>query len=159
MKWVQFIDSGGHQQNHDILPLFVQNSGASIFVFKLSEKLSEHSMIEYYADGKRLGKPYQSPLSHVEILKQCIGAMCSQDAQLEEKRVVREEEKEEEVEEDRVRSPLIIVVGTHSDEAGKCKDETIEEKDRQLLGLLKDNSPFFLQGRADDKGDICCEWP
>ena len=148
MKWVQFIDSGGHQQYHDILPLFVQNSGASIFVFKLSEKLSEHPIIEYYVDGKRLGKPYQSPLSHVEILKQCISAMCSQDAQLEEERVEREEE---EVEEDRVRRPLIMVVGTHSDEAGKCTDETIEDKDRQLLGLLKDNPPLLYKGEQMTK--------
>ena len=147
MEWIQFIDSGGQLQYHDILPLFVQNSGASIFVFKLSEKLSEHPMIECYFDGKPVGKPYQSPLSHVEILKQCIGAMCSQDTQLEKERV----EREEEVEEQRVRRSPIIIVGTHSDKAGECKDETIEDKDRQLLGLLKDNSPLFYKGEQMTK--------
>ena len=31
-KWIQFIDSGGQFQYHDILPLFIQNPGVTIFV-------------------------------------------------------------------------------------------------------------------------------
>ena len=59
MKWIQFIDSGGQLQYHDILPLFVQNPGVAIFVLNLSEKLSHQPAIEYYgADGKPVGKAY-----------------------------------------------------------------------------------------------------
>ena len=147
MKWIQFIDSGGQLQYHDILPLFVPNTGVSIFVFKLSEELSEHPMIEYYVDGKPVGKPYQSPLSHEQILMQCIGAMCSQDAQL---GTEREEEKDEEIEEERERSTQIIIVGTHSDKAGDCT-EPIEDKEKRLNGLLRDNCPLFHCGEQMTK--------
>ena len=128
MKWIQFIDSGGQLQYHDILPLFVQNNGVAIFVLKLSEKLSDHPTIEYYgADGNPVGRPYRSSLSHKEILQKCIGAMhlqdaakCSSDPR-----------------------PQIIVVGTHPDDADKCV-ESIIEKNEQLKALLDPDSIHVL---------------
>ena len=115
VKWIQFIDSGGQLQYHDILPLFIQNPMVTIFVLKLSEELSHHPTIEYYgADGKPVGKSYRSSLSHKQILQHCLGAIHSQDAH-----------------------PLIIVVGTHRDALrGKFWKESIEEKNKQLKALL-----------------------
>eukprot|EP00731_Ephydatia_muelleri_P012576 Em0006g1470a len=113
VKWIQFIDSGGQLQYHDILPLFIQNPGVAIFVLNLSEKLSHQPAIEYYgADGKPVGKAYQSSLSHQQILQHCLGAMCSQDVH-----------------------PLIITMGTHRDAADRCS-ESINEKNQQLMKLL-----------------------
>ena len=113
MKWIQFIDSGGQLQYHDIFPLFIQNPGVAIFVLNLSEELSHHSAIEYYgADGKPVSRPYQSSLSHEQILQHCLGAIRSQDAR-----------------------PLIITVGTHRDAADKCS-ESINEKNLKLKALL-----------------------
>ena len=113
MKWVQFIDSGGQLQYHDILPLFIQNPGVTVFTLDLSEELSHHPSTEYYgADGKPVGKPYRSSLSHKQILQHCLGAVHSQDAH-----------------------PLIVVVGTHRDSADKCS-ESINEKNQQLNALL-----------------------
>ena len=113
VKWIQFIDSGGQLQYHDILPLFIQDSMVTIFVLKLSEELSHHPTIEYYgADGKPVGKPYQSSLSHKQILQHCLGAIHSQDAH-----------------------PLIIIVGTHRDTKDSCA-ESIQEKNHQLKALL-----------------------
>ena len=44
-----------------------------LFVFKLTEGLDEKPMIEYYdKDGKRIGDPYQSYLTHREILEHCL---------------------------------------------------------------------------------------
>ena len=118
VKWIQFIDSGGQLQYHDILPLFIQDPMVTIFVLKLSEELSHHPTIEYYgADGKPVGKPYGSSLSHKQILQHCLGAIHSQDAH-----------------------PLIIVVGTHRDTKDSCA-ETIQEKNQQLKALL-DSTPF-----------------
>ena len=118
MKWIQFIDSGGQLQYHDILPLFIQDPMVTIFVLKLSEELSHHPTIEYYgADGKPVGKPYRSSLSHKQILQHCLGAIHSQDAH-----------------------PLIIVMGTHRDTKDSCA-ETIQEKNQQLQALL-DFAPF-----------------
>ena len=113
VKWIQFIDSGGQLQYHDILPLFIQDPMVTIFVLKLSEELSHHPTIEYYgADGKRVGKPYRSSLSHKQILQHCLGAIHSQDAH-----------------------PLIIIIGTHRDAKDSCA-ETIQEKSQQLQELL-----------------------
>ena len=118
VKWIQFIDSGGQLQYHDILPLFIQDPMVTIFVLKLSEELSHHPTIEYFgADGKPVGKPYRSSLSHKQILQHCLGAIHSQDAH-----------------------PLIIVVGTHRDAKDSCA-ETIQEKNQQLQALL-DSAPF-----------------
>ena len=113
MKWIQFIDSGGQLQYHDILPLFIQNPGVTAFVLDLSEELSHHPSTEYYgADGKPVGKPYQSALSHKQILQHCLGSIHSQGAR-----------------------PLIVVGGTHRDSADKCS-ESISEKNQQLEALL-----------------------
>ena len=85
----------------------------TIFVPKLSEELSHHPTIEYYgADGKPVGKPYRSSLSHKQILQHCLGAIHSQDAH-----------------------PLIIIIGTHRDAKDSCA-ETIQEKNQQLQALL-----------------------
>ena len=115
VKWIQFIDSGGQLQYHDILPLFIQDPMVTIFVLKLSEELSHHPTIEYYgADGKPVGKPYRSSLSHKQILQHCLGAIHSQDAH-----------------------PLIIIIGTHRDALRwRFWKESIEEKNQQLHALL-----------------------
>ena len=113
MKLFHFIDSGGHFQYHDILPLFVQKPAVALFVLNLSEELSHQPTIEYYgADGKLVSRPYRSSLSHKQILQHCLGAMCSQDAQ-----------------------PLIITVGTHRDAADRCS-ESIIQKNQKLKALL-----------------------
>ena len=63
VKWIQFIDSGGQLQYHDILPLFIQNPGVTVFVLNLSEELSHQPTIEYYgADGRPVSRPYQSQI-------------------------------------------------------------------------------------------------
>ena len=113
MKWIQFTDSGGQLQYHDILPLFIQKPAVAIFAFNLSEELSHQPTIEYYGvDGKPVSRPYQSSLSHKQILQHCLGAMCSQDAR-----------------------PLIVTVGTHRDAADRCS-ESIKDKNQQVMELL-----------------------
>ena len=130
VKWIQFIDSGGQLQYHDILPLFIQDPMVTIFVLKLSEELSHHPTIEYYgADVKPVGKPYRSSLSHKQILQHCLGAIHSQDAH-----------------------PLIIVVGTHRDTKDSCA-ETIQEKNQQLQALL-DSTHFKLLFAGDRMDEL-----
>ena len=114
VNWIQFIDSGGQLQYHDILPLFIQNPGVAVFVLNLSEELSHHPTIEYYGpDGKPLSRSHQSSFSHEQILQHCLKATHSQDAL----------------------KPLIIIVGTHRDVAGRCS-ESIKEKNQKLKALL-----------------------
>lgn len=119
VKWIQFIDSGGQSEYHEILPLFVQNTSVTVFVLNLSETLSHYPTIEYYgSDGKPIGKAYQSPLSHEQILHRCLGAIYSQDKDS---------------------KPMIITVGTHRDTEHTCS-ESIEEKNRKLDLLFDPNN-------------------
>ena len=130
VKWVQFIDSGGQLQYHDILPLFIRNPGVTVFTLDLSEELSHHPRTEYYgADGKPVGKPYRSSLSHKQILQHCLGAVHSQDA-----------------------CPLIVAVGTHRDSASKCS-ESISEKNHQLNALL-DPSKYRVLYKGERLKDV-----
>ena len=130
MKWIHFIDSGGQLQYHDILPLFVQKPAVGIFVLNLSEELSHQPTIEYYgADGKPVSRPYQSSLSHKQILQHCLGAMCSQDAR-----------------------PLIITVGTHRDAADRCS-ESIKEKSQKLKALL-DADSFHIMYNGEELEEV-----
>ena len=129
-KLIQFIDSGGQLQYHDILPLFIQNPVVTIFVLNLSEELSHHPSIEYYgADGTPVGKPYQSSLSHKQILQHCLGAVRSQDVH-----------------------PLIITVGTHRDAADKCS-ESINEKNQQLKALM-DSSRVHVLYKGEELKEV-----
>ena len=84
-----------------------------MFVLKLSEELSHHPTIEYYgADSKPVVKPYQSFLTHNQILQHCLGSLHSQKPR-----------------------PLVITVGTHRDMEDKCC-EKINQKNQQLRTLV-----------------------
>ena len=116
VKLIQYIDSGGQLQYHDMLPLFIQNPRVAVFVLNLSEDLSHYPSMDYYgADGKPIGKPYKSSLSHEQILQHSLEIFRSQDVR-----------------------PLIITVGTHVDTADKCS-ESINTKDQKLLKLMDAN--------------------
>ena len=151
VKWIQFIDSGGQLQYHDILPLFIQKPGVTVFVLNLSEKLSHYPSFEYYGpDGKLVGKPYQSSLSHQQIIQGVLQHyhgtvhVCSQDAH-----------------------PLIVIVGTHRDVENQCS-ETTNDKNQQLRALLDSTNfrvlykgerlkevIFAVNGRAPQDEDRC----
>ena len=120
-KLIQYIDSGGQMQYHDILPLFIQNPHVAVFVINLSEELSHYPHSEYFgADIEPVGKPYQSSLSHEQIIQQCLENFRSKDVR-----------------------PLIIIVGTRNDIADKCS-ESIRQKDQKLLELLNSTKSNFL---------------
>ena len=119
LDFLYFLDSGGQPQFHELLPSFVPNLSTILFVLKLSEKLSQHPVIEYYQEGKSVCS-YKSPYSHEQILKHCI-------------RALQPEKKSTES----GSSPHVAVVGTHRDEESKCEGETREEKNQKILDLLE----------------------
>jgi len=73
LHWIHFIDSGGQPQFHEVLPAFIRNTTATMFVMKLSERLDEHPTIEYYdGNGQLCGKPYHYVLRNDQMLQHCI---------------------------------------------------------------------------------------
>ena len=121
IDFLYFLDSGGQPQFHELLPSFVPNLSTILFVLKLSEKLSQHPIIEFYKEGKSVCS-YQSPYSHEQILKHCIRALQPENRS---------------TEGGSFNSPHIAVVGTHRDLESLCEGETREEKNQKLLDLLR----------------------
>ena len=77
LQWIHFIDSGGQPQFHEVLPAFIRNTTATIFVMKLSERLDEHPKIKYFdKNGQLCGKPFRHALSNDQMLH---AVLCSND--------------------------------------------------------------------------------
>ena len=73
LQRIHFIDSGGQPQFHEILPAFIRNTTATIFVMKLSERLDEHPKIKYYDKNEQVcGKPFRHALSNDQMLQCCV---------------------------------------------------------------------------------------
>ena len=118
LQWIHFIDSGGQPQFHEVLPAFIRNTTATIFVMRLSERLDEHPMIEYYdINGDLCGKPYPHALRNDQMLQCCIRTLHSRPSTREGKH------------------SKTLVVGTHKDRENSCS-ESRAEKNRKLIDML-----------------------
>ena len=116
--WLHLIDSGGQPQFHDLLPTFVHHVSAAAFFIKLNEKLKDHPVIEYYSrGGVPAGKPYKSPLNHLQTVQNCLQAMQS--------RYLVTNARD---------CPELFFVGTHHDLENE--DETLKSKNDQLSHML-----------------------
>ena len=118
LQWIHFIDSGGQPQFHEVLPAFIRNTTATMFVMKLSERLDEHPTIEYYDDnGKLCGKPSRYALRNDQMLQHCIRTVLSRPSTREGK------------------CSKVVLVGTHRDLEGSSS-ESRAEKNSKLIDML-----------------------
>ena len=113
LHWIQFIDSGGQPQFHELLQAFIRNTSVVMIVLKLSESLDSFPEIAYYdrQTGQLCGNTYTSSLRNDKIIQRCIRTL-SKDKQ-----------------------SRVLVVGTHLDLAHKSP-ESIEDKNKKLLEML-----------------------
>ena len=131
LQWIHFIDSGGQPQFHEVLPAFIRNTTATIFVMKLSERLDEHPVIKYYdKNGQVCGKPFRHALTNEQMLQCSIRTILS--------RPSREG-----------KHSKTLIVGTHRDKESSCSESRIE-KNRKLtdvlVPLLKDQLVHYHLG-------------
>ena len=130
LQWIHFIDSGGQPQFHEVLPAFIRNTTATIFVMKLSERLDEHPVIKYYdKNGQLCGKPYRHALSNEQMLQCSVRTILSQP--------LREGNHSK-----------TLIVGTHRDRESSCS-EFRAEKNRKLIDMLtplKDHLVYYRLG-------------
>ena len=116
---ILLIDTGGQPQFHEVLPIFMRGTSASMFTIKLSERLSEHPLIEYYDDnGNLVGTPYHSAFTNQQILKHCMRVIQAQASQSEEGLC-----------------PNTIFIGTHKDLEDQCSESRVE-KDLKIQEML-----------------------
>ena len=123
---VYLFDTGGQPAFHAILPLFFPLVMFILFVLKLSEKLDHHPKVHYFVQGKPVGAPYTSPLSHLQIAQHSFCAIQSQ--MLAQQRSGKG-------------LPKMMIVGTHRDMEWHCT-ESVQEKNRRLAEIL---SPSFKE--------------
>ena len=119
-KWVYFTDSGGQPQYHELLPLFIRSISSALCVTCLTDRLDEMQEVELYQDGKQVGATQQSQLSAKDTIQCLVNTIQSYSSQ--------------------EKPPKIIMIGTHLDKleaAGNGAAETLEEKDKKLLEMLK----------------------
>ena len=128
LHWIQFIDSGGQPQFHELLQAFIRNTSVVMIVLKLSESLNFFPEIAYYdrQTGQLCGNTYTSSLRNDQIIQRCIRTL-SKDKQ-----------------------SRVLVVGTHLDLAHKSP-ESIEDKNRKLLEMLTLALGKKLITRSPDK--------
>jgi len=97
----------------------MQGTSASMFTIKLSERLSDHPLIEYYDDNSNLvGTPYHSAYTNQQILSHCMRVIQAQASQSEEGLC-----------------PNTIFIGTHKDLENQCP-ETRGEKNLKIREML-----------------------
>ena len=114
-EWIYFTDSGGQPQFHELLPLFVRDVSSVVIVSRLSDRLDQYPIDEYYKDGKLIGKCESTQLTCEDQMKCLIRSLLSRNSV------------------DKL--PKIIMVGTHLDKAGECS-ESVEQKDEKLIEML-----------------------
>ena len=117
LQWIHFIDSGGQPQFHEVLPAFIRNTTATIFVMKLSERLDEHPVIKYYDEnGQVCGKPFRHALTNKQMIQCCIRTILSQPSK-------------------EGKYSKTLIVGTHRDRESYFS-ESRTKKNRKLIGML-----------------------
>ena len=121
IQWINFIDSGGQPQFHELLPAFIQNTTVTMIVLKLSERLDQQPMIEYYEEGKRCGDPQLCRLRNDQILQRCIQMIHSHPSS-------------------EGNLSHMMFVATHRDLEAECS-ETRADKNKRLLEMF---TPYFL---------------
>ena len=134
-KWIYLTDSGGQPQYHELLPLFVRHISTALCVLRLSDKLDEVQLVEYFDKGMQVGPSHLSQLTTKDTIKCLVNTIQSYSPH--------------------DQPPKILMVGTHIDkleesleQPSTSQDTTasrsqcsvskcIEEKDKSLLELLE----------------------
>ena len=135
---VYLFDTGGQPAFHAILPLFFPLIMFIIFVVKLSKKLNHHPKVHFFVQGKPVGAPYRSPLSHLEIAQHSFCAVQSQ--------MLTHQYSDKGL-------PKMMIVGTHQDKEWHCT-ESVREKNRKLAEILSPSFKDHLVYRSAERNSL-----
>ena len=129
---ITLIDTGGQPQFHEVFPMFMRDTSASMFTMKLNESLDDHPLIEFYDNSGQLVGFCQSTFTNQQILMRCMRVIQSQASQSQEGLC-----------------PTPIFVGTHMDLEHQCP-EPREEKNQKIYKMLppavQDSTIFCGEG-------------
>ena len=103
MDLIYLTDCGGQQAYCDIFPIFMRGASATLFVYRLCEKLDEHPLNDLYQSGEQRAR-----LTTAQAFKTMLQGLC-----------------------DEGKRSKIIAVGTHKDLASEC-EESLSQKNKRL---------------------------
>ena len=129
---ITLIDTGGQPQFHEVLPMFMRDTSASMFTMKLDDSLDDHPLIEFYDDCGHLMGSCRSPFTNQQILMRCMRVIQSQASQSQEGFC-----------------PTPIFVGTHMDLEHQCpepRDEKNQKIHKMLPPAVQDNAIYCDEG-------------
>ena len=114
-NWIYFIDSGGQPHFYNLLPLFIQGISAALYILRLSDRLDDHPLVEYYKNDEPVDVPFRSHLSTEDNFKYLVQSIqsCNKDCTL-------------------------VCIGTHLDKLDDYS-EKIDEKNSRLLKVLPES--------------------
>ena len=142
VQWIHFIDSGGQPRFHEVLPAFIRNTTATIFVMKLSEKLDEHPVIKYYdRNGQICGNPFCHALSNEKMLQCCAQTILSKEG----------------------KHSKTLIVGTHRDQESENRKLidmlVLSLQDKLVHYCLRTEVVFPINAKTPDEQDhqVCTE--
>ena len=129
---ITLIDTGGQPQFHEVFPMFMRDTSASMFTMKLNESLDDHPLIEFYDNSGCLVGSCRSRFTNQQILMRCMRVIQSQASQSHEGLC-----------------PTPIFVGTHMDLEHQCS-EPREDKNQKIHKMLppavQDNAIYCGEG-------------
>ena len=131
--WIYLIDSGGQIEFLEALPAFLQHTSVCLFVTKLSEMLSTRPKIEYFVNGKPVGKPTLCPFTNEEMLMRCVQTIQTQCTH--QNGSTNQGSEHSKQDSSRTQGSKLVMVGTHEDLQDQCS-ESREEKNEQLRSKL-----------------------
>ena len=114
VHFINLVDSGGQQQFHELLPDFLPNTTALVFVHNASQPLQHYPLVEMFEKDKLIGSCH-SPFNNLQIIQRCLQIVQSE--------LVRGQ------------CPVIVFIGTHGDLEHEWT-ESRAEKNAKLRELL-----------------------
>ena len=111
MELIYLTDCGGQQAYWDLVPIFMCDTSATLFVHRLCEKLDEHPLNDLYQSGERVGPEQRARLTTAQAFKTMLQGLG-----------------------DKGKRSKIITVGTHKDLASKC-GETPSQKNKRFVEI------------------------
>ena len=76
-KTIRITDNGGQPQFQDIASLFIRHASVGLFVMRLTDDFHDYPFDDLYKDGKLVGTPSPSHLSHGETIMSLLRSFLS----------------------------------------------------------------------------------
>ena len=129
MELIYLTDTGGQQEYWDLAPIFTRDTSVTIFVHRLCDKLDDTPLNDVYERGERVGPSQKTRITTAQAFKTMLQNLACGKSR-----------------------SKIIVVGTHKDRAGSCK-ETLEQKNQKFEEMVS----AILSTDIIDYNDEDCE--